>query len=37
MKLPVFDAMLLPVGLVMDMEELEIRRRGLRKEEKRGP
>ena len=27
-----FEAMLLPVGLVMDMEDLELRRRGLRKE-----
>lgn len=32
--MPVFDAMILPVGLVLDMEELEIQRRGLRKEEK---
>lgn len=28
--LSVFEAMILPVGLVMDMEELEIQRRGLR-------
>lgn len=27
--LSVFEAMILPVGLVMDMEELEIQRRGL--------
>ena len=27
-----FEAMLLPVGLVMDLEDLELRRRGLRKE-----
>lgn len=34
--MPVFDAMLLPVGLVMDMEELEIKRRGLREEDSNG-
>lgn len=29
------EALLLPVGLVLDMEELEIRRRGLRKEDRK--
>lgn len=32
--LSAFEAMILPVGLVMDMEELEIQRRGLREERK---
>lgn len=30
MGLTVFEAMLLPVGLVLDMMELEMRRRGLK-------
>lgn len=30
--LNVFEAMILPVGLILDMEELEIQRRGLREE-----
>lgn len=32
--LSAFEAMILPVGLIWDMEELEIQRRGMREEKK---